>query len=561
MGILMFLKIQIQLYHILPVILHVAAEPCVEKNTDFYGNDIKRLEHIQSAHDCACKCRELAITTSPTCRYFTWVEKKKYCWLKTSNNNSEHKKGVHSGTGDCCKGTSSNEPFSAVNGSVKAWLDTVDCLDDWERNLRLGDAYLNTSAKSECARARFTLGLLSLHSFQFDLAREMFEAAEKVEKSETGRSYPMAMWGAVMASTPILKQISNCKKGKKFLKKIPKHRGWITKKEEAYIQTGYALYPNSISCTEKDDEASKARRFMKAMSLLTKKYPDEVEAKLFLTLTKFTLSIHPQGLEALFKKHPTHPGILHYTMHFFGFPEYYYQGARLFLKKGKFFSYSDHPASLGLDTATNYLKVATSSGYGLHITSHMYMRLGRWNKSLESNLLAIKAIDDLSKQRGFSDEQLYDETTLYHCIEFAQYDYLQLGQYEKAEKMLSRVNSIILKLGGAQAWNKTRNLILTQHRMYLRQLIESFSIAPSSDPFGCKMEIIRKSIIKKESEMFQHKCINGLHGSLVSKHMNDRELNLAAVSEIAMLQTYILQEILICARDRKISCYKYKVLR
>ena len=71
-------------------------------------------------------------------------------------------------------------------------LEKVSGLEDWERNLRLGDAYLPTSAKSEIARARFRIGLLALYNFQFDLAEEEFEKADMVEKSETGRSYPMA---------------------------------------------------------------------------------------------------------------------------------------------------------------------------------------------------------------------------------------------------------------------------------------------------------------------------------------------------------------------------------
>ena len=52
-------------------------------------------------------------------------------------------------------------------------MDTVDGLDDWERNLVLGDAYLETSAKSELARARFTLGLLALHNMNYQQVRDV----------------------------------------------------------------------------------------------------------------------------------------------------------------------------------------------------------------------------------------------------------------------------------------------------------------------------------------------------------------------------------------------------
>ena len=119
---------------------------------------------------------------------------------------------------------------------------------------------------------------------------------------------------------------------------------------------------------------------------------------------------------------------------------------------------------------------------------------------------------------------------------------------------------MITKLGGPQNWNKTKSLILTHHRMYSRQLIESFGVAPLTDPFGCKKESNRESSKKQDSNSFKHLCSGGFHDSLVSEHMTDREMNLASASELVMLQTRVLQGILICAKDKKKSCLKYEVL-
>ena len=63
----------------------------------------------------------------------------------------------------------------------------------------------------------------------------------------------MAMWGAAMATMQILWQYSDCQKGTKYLKRIEKDRDWVTEKENAYIETGFALYPNHIPC-EMDEE-------------------------------------------------------------------------------------------------------------------------------------------------------------------------------------------------------------------------------------------------------------------------------------------------------------------
>ena len=128
-------------------------------------------------------------------------------------------------------------------------------------------------------------GLVSLHSFQYDLALEMFEKAAATEQSETGRSFPMAMWGAALATTQILWQYSDCEKGKKYLGKISEDAEWMTEKEKAYIETGFALYPKSLTCTKDNDQNTRETRFMKAMKKLTKQFPEETEALVFWTVS------------------------------------------------------------------------------------------------------------------------------------------------------------------------------------------------------------------------------------------------------------------------------------
>ena len=300
----------------------------------------------------------------------------------------------------------------------------VDCLEDWSRALRLGQAHLETSAESECARARFTLGLLALHNFQYELAIEMFEKADATEQSERGRGYPMAMWGAAMATTMILWQYSDCKKGTEYMQRIPSGAGWLTEKEKAYIETGFALYPKSLAC-DKDDQYTRERRFMEAMGKVAKLYPDEEEALLFRAVSGAAVAAQKglegpkkglegpekglegsekekrkqeviKALETLEREHPTHPGLVHYTIHVFDTPELYTEGNRLFVREMKTaYEQSDHAASMGIRAANNYAKVANSSCHALHMPSHIFMRLGDWRKSLESNSASIKVTLEL----------------------------------------------------------------------------------------------------------------------------------------------------------------------
>ena len=230
----------------------------------------------------------------------------------------------------------------------------------------------------------------------------MFEQAEVDEKAEIGRSYPMAMWGAAMATVQILWQYSECEKGKEFLNKIPEEREWITDREEAYIQTGYSLYPQDLACAE-DNQFNREKRFKKAMKNVLEKYPEESEASLFFSVASLAVSAQSKNtnaeveknikkrLQSLEKRFPTHSGLLHYITHLFDTPKFYKTGNKLFLEEMiQPSEQKDHAASMGLRAAKNYMKVATSSCHGLHMPSHVFMRFGSWKESLHSNYLSIK---------------------------------------------------------------------------------------------------------------------------------------------------------------------------
>ena len=289
-----------------------------------------------------------------------------------------------------------------------AWLAGVECLEDWERNLSLGDARLDTSAQSECARARFLIGLLALHNFQYELAQEEFSKAEKAERDESGgsRGYPMAIWGGAMATTMILWSSGDCPKGKEYLHNLPDGDiPGITEKEKAYIQTGFALYPKDTPC-DQDTQNEREQRLQQAMKEISEKYPEETEAALFYAVSSQAVAAQKpckecpkpdpktlKVLRALAEKHPTHSGLIHYIIHVFDTPELYLEGNREFLQN--MIKPSDQPihaAAFGIKAADHYPEVATSSCHALHMPSHVYIRLGDWKKSLDSNLLSIKVM-------------------------------------------------------------------------------------------------------------------------------------------------------------------------
>ena len=155
------------------------------------------------------------------------------------------------------------------------------------------------------------------------------------------------------------------------------------------------------------------------------------------------------------------------------------------------------------------------------------------------NLIVVQVCDAYSKVRGIPDEDLPDEGNLYHSIEYAQNDYLQMGQYAEAEKLLIRMQTIIEKVGGAAEWNKTRKLIWVQHRMNARQQIEY--LGDGQKTIG-PLEWAER--VPGHNEQDPHP------GTL----RIEESINYAPISEVGMLLVHLLAEVKTCAKDENNDC-------
>jgi tetratricopeptide (TPR) repeat protein len=122
-------------------------------------------------------------------------------------------------------------------------------------------------------------------------------------------------------------------------------------------------------------------------------------------------------LNALFSNEPDHPGIAHYLIHTFDYPEL---------------------AELALPAARKYASIAATSAHALHMPSHIFTRLGLWSESVQSNINSISAAQcyaENSGMKGHWDEEL-------HGIDYLVYAYLQQGRDEMAKEQLEYLRSI-----------------------------------------------------------------------------------------------------------------------
>jgi len=105
-------------------------------------------------------------------------------------------------------------------------------------------------------------------------------------------------------------------------------------------------------------------------------------------------------------KLPNHPGVLHYLLH----------------------AYDNTPyASRGLTAARRLAKVTPSSPHALQFPAHIFVRMGLWQESIDTNR-AGAAVDDLFFKP--------------HAMDFLVHSYLQTGQDIEAKQVVDEAATI-----------------------------------------------------------------------------------------------------------------------
>jgi tetratricopeptide (TPR) repeat protein len=325
-----------------------------------------------------------------------------------------------------------------------------------EINLRRGDIiYCGPADKqfgtvdflvtgSEKIKADFNLAVEMLHSFEYEEAEKVFA---KIIDEEP--QCAMAYWGVAMCNyhalwTPPTE--AELKKGAKA-SEIANSITQKSAKEAAYIDAISSFYKD----WDKTDHHTRTLAFEKGMEKLYESYPGDKEVAVFYALAldaaadpadKSFANQKKAGtiLTALYVNEPNHPGIAHYIIHTYDYPEL---------------------ASLALPVARRYASIAPSSAHALHMPSHIFTRLGLWDECIRSNLVSVesaKCYAAAAGMRGHWDEEL-------HGMDYLVYAYLQKGENKLAKEQwnylltMDNLNAINFKEAYAFAAIPSRYLL------------------------------------------------------------------------------------------------------
>jgi tetratricopeptide (TPR) repeat protein len=278
---------------------------------------------------------------------------------------------------------------------------------------RLGQVNFPASC-SAAAQEEFNRGVAILHSFYYPEAVKSFTNVTRIDPA-----CAMGYWGVAMASWyplwyPPTKD--SLMQGRAAVDKA-NSVGPKTDRERGYISAIGMFYQDF----EKFDHKTRALAYEKAIEQLYRLHPEDSEAAAFYALA-LQATADPNDktyrnqlksgeiLEKLYAGQPNHPGVAHYLIHAYDYPEL---------------------APRALDAARHYGQIAQSVPHALHMPSHTFIALGLWQDSIQSNLEANAAAIRLA----WVQEEL-------HTMDYLVYAYLQGGQEQAAAGILEKLKAV-----------------------------------------------------------------------------------------------------------------------
>src|SRR6266403_1136177 len=269
------------------------------------------------------------------------------------------------------------------------------------------------------AQGDFLRGLLLLHSFEYELARKSFLAAEA-----TDPGFAMAYWGEALTYNHPLwgeQDLAAARGALVRLAATPEERAakTATARERDYLASVEKLYGDG-------DKVRRDADYSAALGALARAYPDDHDARALYALSILGLTGGRRNVanymraaaeaEAVYEVDRSHPGALHYLIHAYDDPIH---------------------APLGLRAARLYGKLAPAASHAQHMPSHIFFALGMWDEAIAANVAS------LATARAHGDGG-------YHSLLWLVYAYLQEDRRREAEPQVS-LAQLRARIEGARA--------------------------------------------------------------------------------------------------------------
>ena len=289
--------------------------------------------------------------------------------------------------------------------------------------LLLGKIDFPTSGSAQ-AQVQFELGVLALHSFWYEEARDYFAKAQQLDPD-----FGMAYWGEAMTydnpffTEPNADEYEHL--GQQAVARMDELDAagalvW-SERERGYANAIRWRFAGSY------EFADRRQAYAEAMEQVSLSHPEDDEAAVFTELAVMALPgfdreqpLHvvevASRLEEVYERNREHPGVLHYLIHVYDTQTF---------------------ARMGLRQARTYAKIAPAASHALHMPSHIFRHLGMWDEVVASNQ-ASYAASVAWQERTERPLHMRD----YHAMDWLLDAYLRLGRREEAERLMKELDTI-----------------------------------------------------------------------------------------------------------------------
>src|SRR5947208_1079448 len=282
----------------------------------------------------------------------------------------------------------------------------------------------------------FARGVALLHSFFYEEARRVFSSV-----AERDPKCAMAQWGIAMTWWHPIWTPPNpdeMRAGKAAIEKAmamnagtDRERGFINALNTYYnTPDASSAAPVGQSCHGPVGPRDRVVAYEKEMRKLRDKYPDDFEVQTFYAFAVLAVgyatpndtSLSKQReaagiLEKLWKQNANHPGVVHYLIHSYDYPQF---------------------AQRGLTAAKAYDSIAPWVPHALHMPSHIFTRLGMWDESIAATLASAEA------SRAYATMRHRDATEAEEllALDYMTYSYLKEARDAEAKEIVDRVAKV-----------------------------------------------------------------------------------------------------------------------
>jgi len=266
----------------------------------------------------------------------------------------------------------------------------------------IGEAHIQLTTKSPEAQQWFDQGLALLHCFWDYEAERAFEEAVRLDPD-----CAMCHWGLFQA----VDFSGDHDQAKAELARAKELAASASDREQRYIRA------STEQEDKKGEEATQA--FTKEMEALVNRYPDDLQAKIFLAAgvgggydakgDPRPGALYSQALlRNLLRDYPDNAAVNHYWIH---------------AVEG-----SDHP-DWALESAEKLGKLAPASGHVVHMPGHIFYRVGDYERARQIFLEAARVDKDYMDKQHVS---LRDDWNYSHNLSYLIADCAEAGRYREA---------------------------------------------------------------------------------------------------------------------------------